>query len=376
MIFTACAANSGSISSGTTNFKSEGAYEENAAYDSVGGSYSDISGTTEEALYEDGGSGEIAEAPRESVDGDDIPEETTDTEVKTGATIDREKIVYSGSLSIETLEYGDTVEKIYKLIEEKDGIIQSENSSEYSPGYSSDRTAHTLNLTVRIPAKQFRSFIKGAQGIGKVKDMNTYADNITRNYYDVASRRASLRTELDRLNELLATADTTEDLLAIMDRIASVQGDLDSLEAQLRNMDTDVAYSTLTIDINEVVEYSVTPQSFGERVADAIAGSWHNFIYVVQNLIILLIYLLPAIIVFIIFAVVVLTVIITIHKKHPPVKRGKQVEMNKKKGFFHRNKNNVVSNSSATYPPAAETVNQIGEKKTDEHNTMQTDSKN
>ncbi len=310
MTLTACASN-GKEMSGSTSFMRENAYEEKNSYDSVGGAYTE--GDEEETYYEDGDAGTADEIASE---GTDIPEETTDTDVKTKTTIDREKIVYSGSLFIETLTYEDTVKKLYDLVEKKGGIIQSENSSEYSPNYSSDRTARTLNLTIRIPAKEFRSFIKGAEGIGKVTNMNTQADNITKNYYDVASRRASLRTELDRLNELLEVAETTEDLLSIMDRIAYVQGDLDSLEAQLRNMDTDVAYSTMTIDIDEVIEYSVTPQGFGERVADAVVGSWHNFIYVVQNIIIFLIYLLPAVIAFLVFAVVVLIIIFICHKKH------------------------------------------------------------
>ncbi len=287
-------------------YKSEGAFDNGGYYDAAataaeaGGSY-DYDEEYVESEEREGSSGTI--------------DENADTKPDTSVTIDREKIVYSGSLTIETLEYDDTVAKLYALIEEKGGIIQSESVNEYTPDYSSDRTGHNLDVTVRIPAGQFRPFLNGTQGIGRVKDMYTYADNITRSYYDAAARRSSLRTELDRLNEMTENADSTEDLIEIVDRIASVQGDLDSLEAQLRNMDTDVAYSTLNITVREVVEYSATPQSFGERVADAVAGSCRNFVGFMQNLVIFLIYALPVLVFLVAIAAVILFIIHIVSKK-------------------------------------------------------------
>ena len=307
VFLTAC---SGGGGSGSVSYKSEASYD-NSAYDAAGSTYEMADDYAESGEFEE------AEMTRTSGDGGEAPDidENAETDEKPPAGIDREKIVYSGSMTIETLEYEDTVKKLYDLIEQKDGIIQSENSEAFSSHYGSDISERSLDVTIRIPAKDFRSFISGVNGIGKVRNMHTNADNITRAYYDVASRRSSLRTELKRLEELIDVADTTEDVIAIMDRMASVQGDLDSLEAQLRNMDTDVAYSTLTVTIQEVVEYSATPQSFTERVADACKGSWHNFIRIIQNLIIFVIYLVPVLVILAVIAAIIISIILLIRKR-------------------------------------------------------------
>lgn len=323
VFLTACSGGSGS----TASFKSDASYD--------GGTY-DAAGSTYEMAaddYDHAGPEEYAgeEMTRATGEGGETPEidENADTESRPPEGIDREKIVYSGNMTIETLEYEDTVRKLYDLIEQKEGIIQSENSEEYSSSYGSDISQRSLDVTIRIPAKDFRSFISGANGIGKVRNMYTNADNITRTYYDVAARRSSLRTELDRLEELMTTADTTEDVIAIMDRMAYVQGDLDALEAQLRNMDTDVAYSTLTVTIREVIEYSATPESFGERVADAIKGSWLNFVRYTQNFIIFVIYLLPLLIVLAVIGICALAVILVVSKRIKKKNEAKWKEIKK-----------------------------------------------
>ena len=310
-LLTGCA---GDGASGSTAFNSDSTYSAKASYDAGAGAYREMSEAGDYDSYEDV---EAEESVADGSEGQTTIGENADTQLDTSATIDRSKIVYSGSMTIETLNFEDTVSKLYDLIEKKGGIIQSENSYEYTPNYSSDRKAHSIDITIRIPANDFRSFMQGTQDIGRVVSSNTNADNITRQYYDVAARRSSLQTELTRLNELVEDADTTEDLINIMDRIADVQGDLDSLEAQLRTMDTDVAYSTITISVMEVIEYSATPESFGERIADAFSGSWHNFVAFVQGALIFLIYLLPAIIAFVIVVLIVLAIVLLYQKKHP-----------------------------------------------------------
>ena len=67
-----------------------------------------------------------------------------------------------------------------------------------------------------------------------------------------------LETEQQRLLELLETAESLDDILTIESRLTEVQYELDSKESQLRTYDNQIDYSTVYLDINEVVRY--TPQ--------------------------------------------------------------------------------------------------------------------
>ena len=91
-------------------------------------------------------------------------------------------------------------------------------------------------------------------------------------------------------------------------------------------MDTDVKYSTVNLSLVEVVRYTDTPKTpltFGERITDAFADSWANFIELIQGLIIGLIYLLPLILAVGIIAVIVIFANRAWRKKHPKVRKEK-----------------------------------------------------
>ena len=81
---------------------------------------------------------------------------------------------------------------------------------------------------------------------------------MTLDYVDVESRKKMLETEQQRLLELLETAESLDDILTIESRLTEVQYELDSKESQLRTYDNQIDYSTVYLDIDEVVRY--TPQ--------------------------------------------------------------------------------------------------------------------
>lgn len=294
LLLTGC----GGGSSGSYDARVDNGYQENAAIDAGSGFTNDFAAksagdmTSEDSLEPNDASAEEVTDDNNGEGTQDNPELNENIETQPSDVLNREKIVYTGNIHIEAKEYESALDELYKSIEAVDGIIQSENNynSDYSDNY---RSARSTNITVRIPSEKFRDFMKSTDGIGHVTDKTTNADNITKQYFDIASRQASLQAELDRLNQLMATATDTDDLIKIMDRISDVQGDLDSIKEQLRNMDVDVAYSTVTIMLDEVVEYAEVTESFGSRVKRAFAGSWKNFVSLIQGAIIALIYLLP-----------------------------------------------------------------------------------
>ena len=64
--------------------------------------------------------------------------------------------------------------------------------------------------------------------------------------------------------------------------IYEIQGDIDSLTTRLQNIDVDVAFSTVYVDIDEVDEYTATEsekeeQGFFERLVDMFIDSWEDF---------------------------------------------------------------------------------------------------
>ena len=96
-----------------------------------------------------------------------------------------------------------------------------------------------------------------------------------------------------------------------------MQAEINQLTTRISSYDRDVAYSTVTITMNEVTEYSDTPReqeekSFGEKVVERVINSWHTMLDVLEHLL----YFIIDIMWLLIIIGIILTLVIVINRKH------------------------------------------------------------
>ena len=99
-----------------------------------------------------------------------------------------------------------------------------------------------------------------------------------------------------RLLELLEKAETLDEIIQLEDRISNVRYEIESLTSQMKIYDKEVAYSTVSIFLEDVTEYSAK-SSFGSRTWEAFTGGWNSFVSTVQSVIVALIWFLPFLVV-------------------------------------------------------------------------------
>ncbi|MBR6735622.1 MAG: DUF4349 domain-containing protein [Oscillospiraceae bacterium] len=178
------------------------------------------------------------------------------------------KIVYTGNMELETKEFDNALSVINSLISEAGGYISSQEISGASMNYKGyyERRAY---ITARVPSADFDSFMTGVSDICNVTSRAVWTDDISDTYYDSAARLESLELQEDRLLEILSKAERLEDIIVIEQELSNVRYQIESITAKLRRMDNQVDYSTVTLNLREVVEYSeidTEPISFGEEL--------------------------------------------------------------------------------------------------------------
>ena len=180
-----------------------------------------------------------------------------------------EKLVYTGWMSIETKDMDSFLQEFGSLVGQYQGITQNMQESNYS-------NRRYISLTLRIPAKDFQNFIDALRsGSGSVTNIHTDVENITRRYNDNEIEIEALETQHARLLELMAQATDLSDVILIEDKLTDVETRLNILKSYRSEMDEDVAYSTLSIEISQVSTYTRT--SFGQRLKEAFQESWIDF---------------------------------------------------------------------------------------------------
>lgn len=273
-------------------------------YDQVGNSYA-----AKEAAYDSYAEEAAVDAGDYMMEGDAAD---TDNEESALRAQDGQKIVYTGSLSIQTLEYDKSAASIRRKIREAGGFseAESENDNDYnwyrrSTGPSSTRN---LNITARIPSEKFESFMDSLQGDGKVMNRSMNAENISQVYANKETYKKALEKEQERLLAMMDKAVTIEDMIAVESRLSEVERQLNTYKTDLSAMDKDVQYSTIYISLEEVKRYSdETPTvTFPEKVKYAFEDAINSFTEFCEGIVLFIIRSFP----FLILLAIVIALVI------------------------------------------------------------------
>ena len=231
-----------------------------------------------------------------------------------------DKIIYTGYATLETLDFDKTMTDLQQLITACGGFTQSSNvtGGDYSSIYGGSAVSRTADYTLRIPVDKFKSVTDSLKNLGNVVSSSTNAENITPRYTDTQSRLYAYKTEEARLLELLAKASSVEDMLAIETRLSDVRYNIESLTSQLKNWDSEVSYSTLTLSIREVALYSKDSSatvSYGEQLKQTFTHSLYSLGSFFKGFFKFLVAVFPALVVLAVIAVIGLLIMRIATKK-------------------------------------------------------------
>ena len=197
-----------------------------------------------------------------------VPEETA-------ATADR-KLIKTVNMDVETREYDKLLSAVENKVTELGGYIESLDAYNGSTYYSY-RSTRNANLTIRIPKDRLEEFQNTVSELGNVTSRSENVQDVTLTYVDLQSHRDALRTEQERLLQLLEQAESVEDIITIEQRLSDVRYQLESMESQLRSYDNRVDYSTVYLYIDEVEVYTpVEEETVWERISTGFVDSLKN----------------------------------------------------------------------------------------------------
>lgn len=228
--------------------------------------------------------------------------------------LETQKLVYKCNVKLETLKFQDTMNAINGLVTTFDGFIESNTLSDDSWGwYYSDynKTNGTLSaqMTIRIPTQNYSKFLESLEGQGKIRSKTENVTNITKKYNDTKTTIEVLEKERDMLLEMMDKAVSISDMMEVERRLSTVQQELALYQSSLGSMNMDINFSTITISVDEVMEYTreaPVETTFIERIIEAGADSIESFADFLEGLTISLIYCAPYIIIFGSIAIVVI----------------------------------------------------------------------
>lgn len=184
-----------------------------------------------------------------------------------------QKIIKRYNYSYETEHFDDAYNYLKEQIQDYNGYI----SMSEIVGSSYYKDYRTLYLTARIPAENSEAFVGDLGQLGTIVRQSESAEDVTLQYSDTESRIASLKTEQQRLNELLEQADGLETIIALEERMTDVRYELESYQSKKKLYDNLIRYSTIEITLEEVsYTVEVDNSTFFSRVTSGLESSFRD----------------------------------------------------------------------------------------------------
>ena len=220
-----------------------------------------------ESSYTDGVAAEAPAAEGRQVAGDFYSVAATDTAgsgASSSATTAPDApamLIRTGTMRIRVPDLDDAHRAATQAAERLGGYVGNESATNASYGSSA-------TLTLRVPAARYTTLADTLADLGTVEERTTEVDDVTRAYADLDARTKTRRATEERFRELLARANTVEEVMAVERQLGEIRADIESAEAQLRTMRDQAALSTLTVTF--ITENTTVGPTFASRFVDAI----------------------------------------------------------------------------------------------------------
>ena len=221
-------------------------------------------------FYEEGSTGSANGYPSlEDKYESDVGDKVTDTALTTNR-----KIIKTVNETLQTEDFIALIKEINSLVSSLGGYISEANYG--GENYYNKETLRFASLTVRIPAEMLSDFTGGLEGKAVVSNYTETMNDVTGVYIDVESRISVLESEQTALLDMLGKSPDINTMLSIRQRLNEVQSDLASLNAQKKDYDSGITYSTVYLKINEVRHAKSANPGFFEEIGNVFMESVYN----------------------------------------------------------------------------------------------------
>jgi Domain of unknown function (DUF4349) len=200
------------------------------------------------------------------------------------------KIIKDATLSLEVKKgsFDERVQEATQIAGRHGGFVAS------SQAFEGRRRSGTIVL--RVPADQFEAALGELKGLGKVRGQRVSGQDVTAQFVDLQARLRNFETQETVLLNLLSKSKSIDDSIKVQRALQDVQLAIEEIRGQLRVLDDQTDFSTISVSITEIGPVAQPP---GKK--PSLVRAWHDaldgFVAVIAAVVIGIGYLLPIVLI-------------------------------------------------------------------------------
>jgi hypothetical protein len=163
------------------------------------------------------------------------------------AAVDDAKIIRTGTMALEVRDVAAALRAARDAIVGLGGYVGASTTS-------NDGERPSAEITYRIPAAKWETALDALRGLNglttKVVTEHTEAIEVTGQVIDLQARIANLRASETALQGIAARATKISDVLEVEAQLTNTRGQIETLTAQLKDLNDRAGYATLAVQFN------------------------------------------------------------------------------------------------------------------------------
>lgn len=157
----------------------------------------------------------------------------------------------SVSLETEKEKYDDAKKALEQTPAKYTGYYTDQNERRETYG---EKEYRVFSMTLKVPVDQFDTVVADVKTIAQLQSMSMNVYDMTTQYQDTKVYLENYKKERAKLEQLYDRAEKIEDVIRVQDRLTQVQVQIDSYEAQLRNLERTTDYASIYVSLSEKKE--------------------------------------------------------------------------------------------------------------------------
>ncbi|MEM9925321.1 MAG: DUF4349 domain-containing protein [Cyanobacteria bacterium P01_D01_bin.50] len=166
-----------------------------------------------------------------------------------------------------------SVDDVEQIINRQQGYLLSLQETQLDKSNSRPRAT----IKMRVPQDVLETTLNELTKLGTVQNRNISAEDVGEQIVDFQARLSNLRRTESNLQKIMDKSGSVKDILNVARELSNVRGQIERITAQLKSLQNQVAYSTITLDLEAAVSSTSNQPGLPSQIQDAWNNSTRSF---------------------------------------------------------------------------------------------------
>ncbi|MEL7314627.1 MAG: DUF4349 domain-containing protein, partial [Cyanobacteria bacterium J06559_3] len=200
-----------------------------------------------------------------SADSVAVPADATgeqDTSTSAAGTQPRPQLIKNASLEVELPDVNAALQSISTILQQHQGDLLKLSDQE-----SNSNAPRQILVKVRVPQSNLEPVLQALQALGTVQAQSITAEDVSTQLVDLQARLRNLRKSEEVLLGIMERSGAIADVLEVTRELNTVRESIERADAHLKNLQNQVAYSTISLTLTSTTQPTPTTSPIGETLS-------------------------------------------------------------------------------------------------------------